>query len=138
MRRPELFQLPDIAATIAALLGLDIPEDHWGRNVLALGAADSAVRWSNALRLAMISTELHTWIRSPAWSAILETAFPDGEHDQLFVKPEARWEVSQVADRRRDIVEQLRHQALLFRVAAEQNDRSQLAEIDGDLINLMR
>ncbi len=138
VRRPELFQLPDVAATVAALLGLDFPVNHWGRNVLANGAAESPVRWPNAMRLAMIATEVQTWIRSPAWSALLDNHRSDASNDQLFVKPEDRWEVSQVADRRRDIVEQLRQQAELFRSAAQQNDRGLLTEIDEELINLLR
>ena len=34
MRRPELFQLPDIAATLAGLLELELPDTVWGRDAL--------------------------------------------------------------------------------------------------------
>ncbi len=137
VRRPELFQLPDLAATLAALLKLDYPSSHWGRNLLELGAADSATRWPCALRLAMLSGEKQMWIRSPAWSALLDHQ-SDGDRDQLYVKPEDRWEVSQVADRRRDIVIQLRELAQLFLQAAGAGDRSLLPELHDELINLMR
>lgn len=149
IRRPELFQLPDLAATLATMLAVQGPSSQWGRNVLELGAADLASRWPHALRLAMIRHGSQQWIRSPAWSAILDSQAPedvssddisseDSARQQLYVKPEDRWEVSQVADRRRDIVLQFRELAPQFAEAAANNDRSLLPEIDDELINLMR
>ena len=137
-----MFQLPDIAATLARLLDLELPELVWGRNVLDLGAAQSPDRWLPELRLAMIGDKLRSWLRSPAWSALLEHVEGEVEGDwlgdQLFVKPEDRWEVSQIADRRRDIVELHRRLAPLFAQAARTGQRSLLPSLDEDLLNLLR
>ncbi len=142
LRRPELFQLPDIAATLAGLLELELPSAVWGRDVLALGAAQSPDRWPHELRLAMLVGKLHSWLRTPAWSTVLEhlEAAPDSDSstDKLFVKPEDRWEVSQIADRRRDIVELHRQLVPLFAVAAQSGQRLAVPELHEDLLNLLR
>lgn len=142
LRRPELFQLPDIAATLAGLLELELPSTVWGQNALALGAAQSPDRWLHELRMAMLSGKQGSWLRTPAWSAILENleagSHGDTGNDQLFVKPEDRWEVSQIADRRRDIVELHRQLLPLFAAAAKCGQRSALPVLDDDLLNLLR
>ncbi len=151
LRRPELFQLPDIAATLAGLLQLDLPDCVWGRDALALGAAQSPDRWPHELRLAMVADTLRCWLRSPAWAAVLENtqkgdAAQAGQSemtnaspgDQLFVKPEDRWEVSQIADRRRDILATHRQLAALYVAAAQRGQRTSLPALDDDLLNLLR
>ncbi len=153
LRRPELFQLPDVAASVAELLSIDVPAGHWGRSALQYGVAESPQRWPNELSLAMIAGEQQTWLRSPAWSALLpvvtnkneasssdflKTEPEKSQQDKLFVKPEDRWEVSEIADRRRNIVERHRELAELFQQAARHDDRSQLPVLEDDLINLLR
>ncbi len=142
LRRPELFQLPDVAATLAGLLELPLPNTVWGRNALALGAAQSPNRWPDELRLALLSDKLSTWLRTPAWCAILANAtvdsYDDSRHDQLFVKPEDRWEASQIADRRRDIVELHRQLLPQCNAAAQRGQRSELPILNEVLLNLLR
>jgi hypothetical protein len=58
--------------------------------------------------------------------------------EQLFVKPDDRWEISQIADRRRDIVARHYQLAELFRRAITVADRSQLPPLEEDLHNLLR
>lgn len=151
LRRPELFQLPDIAATLAGLLQLDPPDRMWGHDALALGAAQSPDRWPLELRLAMVADTSRCWLRSPAWAALLENMqvgdvahagqpemYNGSPGDQLFVKPEDRWEVSQIADRRRDILTTHHQLASLFAAAAQRGQRSSLPALDDDLLNLLR
>lgn len=147
LRRPELFQLPDIAATLAALLELELPATVWGRNALAQGAAQSPDRWPHELRLAMLTSKLGSWLRTPAWCAVLKNAvlknLEEGSRNDsgtihLFVKPEDRWEVSQIADRRRDIVELHRQLIPLFAAAARCGQRLALPVLEEDLLNLLR
>lgn len=143
LRRPELFQLPDVAASVAELLALPLPSELWGRSVLQYGTAEAPQRWPSELSIAMIANERQSWIRSPAWSALLpvESADHVGEPlqtAQLFVKPEDRWEVSQIAERRREVVERHRELAMQFRQACQDNQRSQLPLLEDELINLLR
>ena len=150
LRRPELFQLPDLAATLAGLLQLDLPDNVWGRNAFGLGAAQSPDRWSPELRLAMVADNQRCWLRSPAWAAVLENwesdtapasqaeMYHSSPGDQLFVKPEDRWEVSQIADRRRDILANHRELVSQFVAAAQQGQRSSLPALEDDLLNLLR
>lgn len=150
LRRPELFQLPDIAATLARLLHIDVPSNVWGRDALALGAAQSPDRWAHELRLAMVADSQQCWLRSPAWAAVLENLETDvaqagqaemhnaSPGDKLFVKPEDRWEVSQIADRRRDVLAIHRELAEQFMAAAQRGERSSLPALHDDLLNLLR
>ncbi len=148
-RRPELFQLPDLAATLAGLLDLDFPQTGWGKNVLELGAAESPTRWPTPHCLAMIATAQQTWLRTPAWSALFDGGATD-EHNvaasnaagaqrvRLWVKPEDRWEVSEIADRRRAIAERLSELVRQFHWAVGKDDRSLLPALDDELSNLLR
>lgn len=165
VRRPELFQLPDIAASVAELLAIDVTTEKggynrvarrsgtWGRSAIQYGVAESPQRWPNELSLAMIAGNQQVWLRTPAWSAVLpvaptesESSGPDLtelghtelEPEKLFVKPEDRWEVSNIADRRRDIVVRHHELAQVFWEAARHDDRSKLPTLEDDLTNLLR
>ncbi|MCA9131501.1 MAG: hypothetical protein KDA45_00030 [Planctomycetales bacterium] len=147
LRRPELFQLPDLAATILALLEQPGGEHHpphaaagqrWGQDLLQLGAAQSPSRWPAAFRLAMIAHNQQRWLRSPAWSALFADPNNPDEEARLYVKPEDRWEVSDIADRRREIVVRHRELAEVFCQAVQASDRSQLPPLEDDLCELLR
>ncbi len=143
LRRPELFQLPDVAACLAALLGWDLPAGAWGRNPLLNAAAESPQRWPNELSLAMIAGQDKNWIRSPAWSALLQKRSAELQPEQLlpellYVKPEDRWEVSPIADRRREVLARHRELVELFSHAIRSNDRGLLPVLEDELINLLR
>lgn len=150
-RRGELFQLPDLAATIADMAGTtqDLAASSWGRNVLRLPDADSPTRWDSALQWARTDDPSTIWMRCAAWSAtfpkelpaqgaanstVEEPTFPA----KLFVKPEDRWEVSDVANRRHDIVEALQEAARNFQMAIESGSREAWPNPAHDLVNLMR
>jgi hypothetical protein len=148
MRRPELFQLPDLAETLLCLLMGQAESIEcqiqparprvWGRNVCALGAPESPMQWAPTFSLAMIATDLQQWIRSPAWSALLNADLSDRESSRLYVKPEDRWEVADIADRRRNVVERHHELAKVFEQAIQRNDRRLLPQLEEELCNLLR
>ncbi len=150
-RRAELCQLPDVGATLWDCLGcLPAAAGHWGKSMLPWCISDTPARWSNAHKLAMLrSTDNRVWIRSPAWSGVLpaEACTPADSQSsldptefpvQLFAKPDDRWEVSEVAARCPDVVQQLRTHAGQFLQAAAKHDRSALLPVDDGLCDLMR
>ena len=133
-RRSELYQLPDIHASLEALLGIKSEHTKWGRSVLKSGFSQRTSDWpvENQLAGVGISDEC-SWIRSPAWSAIL-----DNENCELYVMPEDRWQVSNVAGLRFDICEMMRSSWQDFRTACESADRGSLPTLPLDLTNLIR
>ncbi len=148
-RRAELFQLPDIGATIRHCLGFDEPESAvWGRNLLQWIPSDIPVRWRQAYQVAILKTENQLWLRSPAWSAVWQTNDPAkleelialGEKTpvKLYVKPDDRWEVSEIGDRCPHIVEALCHTAVNTWNCLEKNDRELLPALEEPLCDLLR
>jgi arylsulfatase A-like enzyme len=150
-RRAELWQLPDVAATLFECCALPTPpESIWGISFLEWIPSDSASRWAVTNKLAMLDAgEDGVWIRSPAWSAVLPRCLLDSHEisselnmpthaARLYVKPDDQWEVSEVADRCPDIVDQLRRHAVEFIQAVHAHARLQLPELDDQLCNLMR
>lgn len=135
-RRAELCQLPDLAATLVDLLCDDpIPSHVWGRSLLELTETSQPQNWPAVFQQAFVTDPaLGTWLRTPAWSWLYEL----NQIDKLFVKPDDRWEVSDIASRRVDVTERLRELAKLFSIALEQNTRSELPVLEQELCNLLR
>lgn len=150
-RRAELFQLPDLCMTVHSLLDLrqvatpePAPTDPaarslWGQSIFGQAAQEAASSdphsWPPALQLAVIRDlrAEQRWIRCPAWSAWWSNATP-----RLFVKPEDRWEVNDVADRRPDLCEQLDGLEKQFVHAAQQGERGSWLALDKELTSLLR
>lgn len=162
-RRAELFQLPDLAATLLSLLELDSSsgEDDlklWGQDILDLEVCDSPPNWSPQHQLACVQSEDRLWIRCPAWSATVplelvenassptnsscddQIALDRGSLDDrcnLFVKPEDRWEVNNVCDRRLDILAALIRYGKSFLDAVDSGQRT-WPDLPQELTNLLR
>lgn len=133
-RRSELYQLPDVQAAIAGLLGLDAQTPSWGRSFLESGFSQRTSDWPVEHQLAGMQLGPDTyWLRSPAWSALIEQ-----DNCQLFVMPEDRWQVSNIAAIRQDICDLMRSSCQDFRTACESADRSSLPELPAELTNLIR
>lgn len=147
-RNSALCQLPDLTLTILDCL---LPGDWsyeetvsdaglWGRSALRLKETLRAEKGAqNSHTLALLKTRSEddastTWVRSPAWSALLHAEAPN----ELYLKPDDRWEVSDVASRRADILELLSDAAAEFQKAAAEGHREQLPELDEELIRLIR
>lgn len=159
-RRPEIFQLPDLGASLRTLAGLDSETQDdsrpgiWGRDIGGLGLPQSPGDWPTELAIACTTHEDRLWLRCPAWS--IQTPFST-EHgigvvdpnslptmaeatanSQLYVKPEDRWEVNDVADRRADIVDLLRAHGTAVLDALRAGKREFNFKLEEELANLLR
>jgi Sulfatase len=136
-RRSELCQLPDLLMTFLDSLELEpsgVPNTSWGQSMLRLGPFSSPLEWPPALQTAYIEHLSDHWIRTPAWHVV----FRENKPPALFVKPDDRWEVSDVASRRWDIVERLREVAQQFRECLHSGRREHLPKLEDELCNLLR
>ncbi len=132
-RRSELLQLPDLYAMLATWLDLE-PVHPWGQDILGAKICDRPLHWDPAFQLALVHHDDQRWIRCPAWSAVLGPQ----ESNRLFVKPDDRWEVTEVADRRPDVLEQLESLADKFQRAIQAGERGAWATLSDELTGLMR
>lgn len=136
MRRAELCQLPDLPLTLLAAMGMDqaSSEPLWGHSMWKAGPPRVPTQWPREQTLAWLVDGDRLWIRTPAWS-LLQTG---DQPARLFVKPDDRWEVSDIASRRSDVVEQLLALVPELRSATEQSARHALPKLDAVLTSLLR
>lgn len=134
LRRAELSQLPDIAATVADLCNLNWPTPIWGISQLQCERDDIPLHWPSVQQTVGLLHDGESWLRVPAWSL----KFDSQENNQLYVKPDDRWEVSELSNRCPDIVSELRELAGLFFRAAETGSRQELPALNAELCNLLR
>ncbi|MGN6134281.1 MAG: hypothetical protein ACTHOU_07240 [Aureliella sp.] len=136
VRRAELCQLPDLPLTLLVAMGWAEQElpSLWGRNLWQSGPPRMSTQWPVEATLAWLGHGEHTWIRTPAWS-LLQTG---DQPARLYVKPDDRWEVSDIAARRDDIVEQLTALLPALRSAADRSKRGALPQLDTALTSLQR
>ncbi len=136
-RRAELCQLPDLVITFLDAINVELPstENIWGRSLLKLGPFSAPSLWPAEFQSACIFDDIEQpWIRTPAWSSNgLTNKLP-----QLFVKPDDRWEVSDVSSRRLDVVERLQEIATEFHKCAWSGKREALPILEDELCNLIR
>ena len=136
-RRSELCQLPDLLMTFLDSLELDIgnlTDSSWGQSMLRLGPFSAPLGWPAQMQSAYAEHLADQWIRTPAWSAL----FRENQPPELFVKPEDRWEISDISSRRLDIVERLREISQQFQECLRQGKRVQLPKLEDELCNLLR
>ncbi len=118
-RDHRIVQPPDIYATLLDLLGHELPSPTpWGRSLFASNADKASPRFDCA-------TSCHgsqRAVRTPAW--FLRQS--GGDHMDLFVKPDDRWEVNEVSNRCHDAVEALAEVLAQFQTAAQAGNRDQL------------
>lgn len=133
-RRAELCQLPDIGATIAQLCGLVWSSHVWGIGQLEWRVDDTPIHWPASQQTIGLADGDQFWIRVPAWSLV----FSEDNRNQLFVKPDDRWEVSEVSIRCVDIVNELRRLAEQFFQAAKGGSRGDLIPLNEKLCDLLR
>ena len=136
-RRTELCQLPDLAITFLDALQTQhsLPENTWGQSLLRLGPFAAPTEWPATFQAAcIVDGQSQRWIRTPAWSvSVVGDQLP-----KLFVKPDDRWEISDVASRRSDIVDRLLELADEFEKCVQSGARNNLPPLENDLCNLMR
>jgi arylsulfatase A-like enzyme len=136
-RRAELCQLPDLLVTLMDAMGINVPATAalWGKSMLRLGTFSAPQHWPAYFQSACVFESADDqWIRTPAWSVTSHSGRPP----KLFVKPDDRWEVSDVSSRRSDIVERLQEIAREFRECLRTGQREQLSQLEDELGNLLR
>jgi len=100
VRCQQLVQPPDLCASLWDSFQLGpAPEGRWGQSLLA--SADPVP--PAARELAATATPTAQALRTPAWLFVQRA---DGRQE-LFAKPDDRWEVNEVANRGQEAVEQL-------------------------------
>ncbi len=134
VRRGELCQLPDLCAILLECLGYDPPESMWGRSLLAESAPTASTQWPHEHLLVWLGEPSCGWIRCPAWSMLQV----DGGMPQLFVKPDDRWEVNDVSNLRRDLVEQLQQLMMVAFNTAREGNRAALPMLDREFCEFCR
>lgn len=135
-RRAELCQLPDLPITLLAAMGFkDLPNEAlWGRCMWQAGPPRASTAWPADFTLAWLEHNESLWMRTPAWSFV-KTAVGSL---RLFVKPDDRWEVSDIAGRRDDIIDQLQTLLPEVRAATNQASRTALPVLEAMLTSLHR
>jgi hypothetical protein len=128
----EICQLPDVAATIASLAGVEL-SCAWGGTLLGEPNDADPQRWDARNQVAVIAEGDTTWVRTPAWCGAL-----GAECATLYVKPDDRWEASEVGNRCADVLDELREVSLQFVGAVRSNRRSDLQQLSELLCNLHR
>lgn len=133
-RTQRFGHLADVAMTVADWLGLDMPTA--GRMAGSLLAASAIEESANARlaprQVAMAASANQRMVRTPAWMWRASQAGND-THDELFAKPDDRWEANEVASRGREIVAQLSAAAAAFEQAARARALDRLDPLEESL-----
>lgn len=126
VREHTLVQPADLCTTLAAGFGLPATAaPQWGQNLFATSdAAPPPLR-----QIAGARHGAQRAIRTPSW--FLRST---PERHELFFKPDDRWEVNEVANRREDIVEQLTTVGDQFELAAQSGDPHLLTPLPDTLL----
>lgn len=133
-RRGELCQMPDLLAILLECLGLKFDMPIWGRSLLNAPAPSAPQAWPVEHTLAWLEHAGCIWLRTPAWSIMCQPSTPS----RLFVKPDDRWEVIDVASRRTDLVERLTELIDRTQRAAQTGKRVSLPRLEAVLCELCR
>ncbi len=135
-RRAELCQLPDLLMTFLDSLQVNLSgtDSPWGQSMLRLGPFSAPLGWPAHFQSAYILDLAEKWVRTPAWSA----TFTEDKLPELFVKPDDRWEISDVSSRRLDVVERMREIANGFQECLTSGKRELLPKLEEELCNLLR
>jgi len=135
-RRAELCQLPDLLMTFLDSLELNLfaADSSWGQSMLRLGSFSAPIGWPAHFQSVYVENLTEQWIRTPAWSV----TFRENELPELFVKPDDRWEISDVSSRRLDVVDRLREIVGRFHECLKSGKREHLPKLEDELCNLLR
>jgi hypothetical protein len=156
-RRSELFQLPDLGTTLRKFCQLPPAQSAWGYDVSEWSVSESPHLWPASLQAAIMHHRGQWWLRVPAWSALwaIDEAAPlivdemvdwlaQFQHaagtvqPRLYVKPDDRWEVSNVTSRCGAVVDMLQGHAAQVLAGLAQNDRRLLTRVEPELAEMLR
>ncbi len=133
VRRAELCQLPDLPITLMHAMNLPANLEVWGRSQLLAGPPLQSIAWAKEQSIAFMESTEHCWLRTPAWSLLLTS-----ESQELYVKPDDRWEVNNIADRGSDIAAMLIELVPQVRQAVANSQRHTLPQLPEELTNMIR
>ena len=122
MRRHGLFQSSDLYATCLSLLGQST-DQSWSQ---------SLANESNLPDRAVATQGDYRALRTPAWSCTWDQAGEFG----LYVKPDDRWDVNEIAQRRPEIQPLAEDVYRDFLMQAECGNRSDLMELPPQLLDV--
>ena len=129
LRVPGPVQPPDLYATLLEWFELPAPEQPiWGRSLLPSARDVESVEDRDR---ACAAGGDQRALRVPAWFL----RHVPGQAPDLFVKPDDRWEVNEVSDRCRSVVEGLLAVLEEFEKAARNNDRTQLTPLPEEVLD---
>lgn len=145
VRLPGSCQLAAVYGTLANWFSTGGPTS-WSATDLADAVTDPAARLNQR---AVSTSGERLAIRTPGWfltgiNQLESGASPSADVDgignpssspKLFVKPDDRWEVNEIADRRPDIVDTLRAELAKFLHAAKHQRVEELGPIPDDLLD---
>jgi hypothetical protein len=126
VRAQDLVQPADLFATVANWLQLPVPSPSWSRDIRLLAESPDQPRgWDRAVVFSGTQRRLHV----PYWAADLDT----GPSTRLFVKPDDRWEVNDVAVRCPQVVAEAQQACAEFEQAACDGNWSQVSDLPARL-----
>ncbi len=114
-RRAVITQPMDIFATVADWLALDLPRTGLGAWSLLADFHPMRVHFQQAVSI----SSSHASIRTPEWFMRIPEPAGDRSTAQLYVKPDDRWEMNEIAARCPEIIPELCDAITTFRQAAE-------------------
>jgi arylsulfatase A-like enzyme len=123
-RSPTLAQPPDLFATLLEWFG-QAAGDVWGRSLLGHAESQHAPL---ADRAGAAGTNERA-IRTPGWFLRISSDADGASTNELFAKPDDRWEANEVASRCPEVVEQLAAALSEFERAARMHRREDLASL---------
>ncbi len=126
-RTAALVEPSDLWSTLLAWWRVAPPEAPTARDLLPLVREEvDALRD----RLLLIDEGFQQAIRTPAWYLRASGSIEDGSEIKLYVKPDDRWEVNNVADRCHDVVDKLRRAFETAGQALQAGRATDLAPLD--------
>jgi arylsulfatase A-like enzyme len=127
-RSSALVQPSDLGATLLDLWGVRHEELPFGGRSLMPLVREEAEGFRDHLAIAGAGSERA--IATPAWYLRMPGAGPD----QLFVRPDDRWQVNDVADRCPEVAEQLREAFSRLAQAIQSGQSAQIPPLDEALL----
>ena len=113
-------QPPDLVPTLRAILGVPLPANAPGFNLLPLARGEGKSRRTFATTALELGDAAEMAIRTDEWALLVPTRVPDGDPPReplLYEKPDDRWEVNDLRARNIERADELEAQLKTARMA---------------------
>ncbi|MFM2094504.1 MAG: hypothetical protein RIS70_1628 [Planctomycetota bacterium] len=128
-RRQDFVQHPDLPASLLAWFQLEPDPRWWGRSFLVERSAEIA-----ASVLGRAGSRERA-LRTPAWF-LREDRSSEESRAELYVKPDDRYEINDIASRCPDIVELLQSAVELFQQYVDRQQRDEMPKLPREITEL--